>query len=131
MPVLVRHLGTVRVGAAIRRGEASYNAHPAVVIGIQKQPGANTLELTERIDRELATLKKSLPPGMTIHGNVFRQADFIERAVHNVSTALRDGVILVLLIVVIFLASVRASLITIVAIPLSLVTAIFALSAVG
>jgi CzcA family heavy metal efflux pump len=131
VPVLVRHVGTVRVGAAIRRGEGSYNAQPAVVVGIQKQPGTNTLELTERIDAELAALKKSMPAGMSIHTNVFRQADFIERAVHNVSAALRDGVLLVLVIVVIFLASLRASLITIVAIPLSLVTAIFALSAVG
>ena len=131
VPVLVRHLGAVRVGAAIKRGEGSYDAKPAVVVGIQKQPGTNTLELTERIDRELAALASTLPRGMTVHSNVFRQADFIERAVHNVSAALRDGVLLVLLVVVIFLASMRASLITIVAIPLSLVTAVFALSAVG
>jgi CzcA family heavy metal efflux pump len=130
-PVLVRQLGSVRVGAAIRRGEGSYNAQPAVVVGIQKQPGANTLELTRRIEAELAAMKKTLPPAMAIHANVFRQADFIERSVHNVTAALRDGVLLVLLIVLLFLASVRASLITIVAIPLSLVTAVVALASVG
>lgn len=130
-PVLVRHLGEVRVGAALRRGEGSYGGRSAVVIGVQKQPGVNTLELTRRLDRELDELARTLPPGLAIQRDVFRQADFIEVAVKNVLGALRDGVLLVLLIVVVFLASGRASAITIVAIPLSLVTAVFALSAFG
>lgn len=129
--VLVRHLGDVRLGAALRRGEGSYGGLPAVVVGIQKQPGANTLELTQRIDQELDELSHAMPAGMSIQRNVFRQADFIEVAVANVLAALRDGVVLVLLIVLLFLASGRASAITIVAIPLSLVTAVFALSAFG
>lgn len=130
-PVLVRHLGDVRVGAALRRGEGSFGGKPAVVVGIQKQPGANTLELTERIDTELDELSRTLPKGLAIQRNVFRQADFIEVAVKNVLTVLRDGIVLVLLIVFAFLASGRASAITIVAIPLSLVSAVFALSAFG
>jgi len=130
-PVLIRHLGEVRVGAALRRGEGSYRGSPAVVVGIQKQPGTNTLELTQRIDHELDELARTLPEGMTIQRNIFRQADFIDVAVSNVLAALRDGVVLVLLIVLAFLASGRASAITIVAIPLSLVTAVFALSAFG
>jgi CzcA family heavy metal efflux pump len=130
-PVLVRHVGDVRVGAALKRGEGSYNAEPAVVLGIQKQPGANTLDLTKRIDRALDEIGRTLPEGMTIHRDVFRQADFIEVAIRNVTTALRDGIGLVLIIVLVFLASGRASLITIVAIPLSLVVAVFALSAFG
>ena len=130
-PVLVRDLGEVRTGAALRRGEGSYRAQPAVVVGIQKQPGANTLELTRRIEQELDALARTLPPGLHLQRNVFRQAEFIELAVHNVVAALRDGVVLVLIIVLAFLASVRASAITLIAIPLSLVTAIFALSAVG
>ncbi len=130
-PVLVRHLGEVTVGAALKRGEASYGASPAVVVGIQKQPGSNTLDLTARLDRELDELGAALPAGMTIQRNVFRQADFIQVAVRNVRRALRDGVILVLVIVLAFLASARASLITAVAIPLSLVTAIVALSFFG
>lgn len=130
-PVLVRHLGEVRVGAALRRGEGSYGGRSAIVVGIQKQPGANTIELTGRIDRELDDLSRTLPAGLTIQRDVFRQADFIEVAVRNVTAALRDGVVLVILIVLAFLASGRASAITIVAIPLSLVTAVFALSAFG
>ena len=129
--ILVRHLGDVRLGAALRRGEGSYGGRPAVIVGIQKQPGTNTLELTERIDRELDELSRTLPEGLRLERDVFRQADFIEVAVENVLAALRDGVALVLLIVLLFLASGRASMITIVAIPLSLVTAVFALSAFG
>jgi hypothetical protein len=113
------------------RGEGSYDGRPAVIVGIQKQPGTNTLELTERIDRELDELERTLPAGLRLERDVFRQADFIEVAVENVLAALRDGVALVLLIVLLFLASGRASAITIVAIPLSLVTAVFALSAFG
>jgi CzcA family heavy metal efflux pump len=130
-PVLVRHLGEVRMGAALRRGEGSYGGSPAVVVGLQKQPGANTLELTGRIERELDELERTLPAGLELRRNVFRQADFIEVAVHNVLAALRDGVLLVLLVVLLFLASARASAITIVAIPLSLVTAVFTLAAFG
>lgn len=130
-PVLVRDLGEVQLGAALRRGEGSYRGQPAVVVGIQKQPGTNTLELTKRIDRELDELTRSLPDGLEIRRNIFRQSDFIEVAVKNVAVALRDGVVLVLLIVLLFLASGRASLITIVAIPLSLVIAVFVLSAFG
>ena len=129
--ILVRHLGDIRLGAALRRGEGSYDGRPAVIVGIQKQPGTNTLELTERIDRELDELSRTLPEGLRLERDVFRQADFIEVAVENVLAALRDGVALVLLIVLLFLASGRASMITIVAIPLSLVTAVFALSAFG
>ncbi|MCK6550241.1 efflux RND transporter permease subunit [Myxococcota bacterium] len=130
-PVAVRHVGDVRVGAALRRGEGSYGGTPAVVVGIQKQPGANTLELTERIDAELDALEEALPASLSLKRNVFRQADFIQVAVDNVFAALRDGVLLVLVIVIAFLASGRASGITIVAIPLSLVTSAFVLSSFG
>lgn len=130
-PVLIRHLGDVREGVALRRGEGSYGAKPAVIVGIQKQPGANTLELTARLDQELSLMDRNLPTGLTIRRDIFRQADFIETAIANVRAALRDGVLLVLLIVSVFLASGRASVITLVAIPLSLVTAVFALSFFG
>ncbi len=131
LPVLVRHLGEVTIGAALKRGEGGVNGQPGVVIGIRKQPGANTLELTERIDEVLTTLGSSLPEGMVIHGDLFRQADFIEVAIANVSAALRDGAILVVLIVLLFLASGRATLITALAIPLSLLTAVLAMRLQG
>jgi CzcA family heavy metal efflux pump len=130
-PILLRHLGEVRIGAALRRGEGSYDGKPAVIVGIQKQPATNTLELTQRLDDELDQLDAARPEGLAIHRDVFRQSAFIEVAIANVTEALRDGVLLVFIIVLAFLASGRASVITIVAIPLSLVTAVFVLSAAG
>ncbi len=130
-PVLVRHLGDVRVGAAPKMGEGSQRGRPAVVIGIQKQPGANTLELTERLDAVLDEVQSALPPGMTIERDIFRQADFISVAIRNVMAALRDGALLVVVVVLLFLVSLRATAITILAIPLSLVSAIIVLQMLG
>jgi CzcA family heavy metal efflux pump len=130
-PVLVRDLGEVAVGNAIVRGTASHNARPAVVLAIQKQPGANTLDLTRRLDEAFAALEGELPPGMKLETHVFRQADFIEAAIDNVLAALRDGALLVLAIVFAFLLSARATLVTLVALPLSLLAALLAVRALG
>src|SRR2546425_5646796 len=89
--VLIRDVADVREGGALKRGEGSRSGKPAVIVGIQKQPGANTIELTKRLDRELDALQQELPSGMTIDRRIFRQADFIEVAVDNVIKALRDG----------------------------------------
>ena len=129
--VLVRHVAEVVVGAAPKRGTAAANGRPAVVMGIQKQPMANTLALTEAIDAVLAEMQATLPEGMTIETHVFRQADFISLAIDNLTAALRDGAILVVAIVFAFLMSLRATLITLVAIPLSLVAAVLAMKALG
>lgn len=130
-PVLVRHIGEVRIGAAPKRGTGAFSGKPAVVLGVQKQPGANTLELTRRLDTVFAEIQASLPKGMTVHSRVFRQADFISTSVSNLLAALRDGAILVVAIVFGFLLSTRATAITLVALPLSLVVATLALKAFG
>ena len=130
-PVLIRHVAEVGIGAAPKRGVGSHNGKPAVVLGIQKQPGANTLELTDRLDRTLADIQAGLPAGMKIERHIFRQADFIETSIDNLLVALRDGAILVVAIVFAFLLSARATLITLVAIPLSLVAAILSMKALG
>jgi CzcA family heavy metal efflux pump len=130
-PVLVRQLGDVRVGPAIQIGKGSHDGKPAVVIGIHKQPGANTLELTRKLDKVLDDLQATLPQGMEIDRSTFRQADFIDVAVRNVLGSLRDGAVLVIAIVFLFLASLRATGITVLAIPLSLVTAVLAMRALG
>ena len=129
--VLVRDLAEVRQGAALKRGEGSRNGKPAIIVGVQKQPGANTVELTARLDRELDALQRELPPGVTIDRRIFRQADFIEVAVGNVVAALRDGGLLVVAVVLIFLANLRAAAITLVAMPLSLAAAVLVLRAFG
>ncbi len=130
-PVLVRHLAEVKIGPAPMRGTAAYNGQSAIVLGIQKQPGANTLELTERLDSVLANIQASLPAGMEIESHLFRQADFISVSIDNLLAALLDGAILVVAIVFIFLASGRATAITLVALPLSLLAAVLVLKAMG
>lgn len=127
--VLVRDIADVREGGAFKRGEGSRNGKPAVIVGVQKQPGANTVELTARLDRELDALQQELPHGMTIDRRIFRQSDFIEVAIRNVINALRDGGLLVIVIVVFFLANLRAAAITLTAMPLSLAAAVLALRA--
>jgi CzcA family heavy metal efflux pump len=129
--VLIRDIADVREGAALKRGEGSRNGKPAVIVGVQKQPGANTVELTARLDRELDALQRDLPRGMTIDRRIFRQADFIEVAVRNVRNALRDGGLLVVAIVILFLANMRAAAITLTAMPLSIATAILVMRAFG
>ena len=129
--VLVRDIADVREGAALKRGEGSRNGKPAVIIGVQKQPGANTVELTARLDRSLETLQSELPDGMKIDRRIFRQGDFIQVAVDNVIRALRDGGLLVVAIVLFFLANLRAAAITLTAIPLSLAAAVLVLRAFG
>src|SRR3954471_6284894 len=130
-PVLVRDVAEVRVGPALKRGEGSHNGEPAVILGIQKQPGANTLELTRTLDATLDDIQRTLPAGMTIDRHIFRQADFIERAVTNLEHALRDGGILVIIVVIVFLMNLRAAAITLIAIPLSLVSAVLTMNYFG
>jgi CzcA family heavy metal efflux pump len=130
-PVFVRELGTVALGAGPTRGLGAHNGRPAVVLAIQKQPGANTLALTRELDDAFARLQAELPEGMQLETRVFRQADFIERAVSNLVAALRDGSLLIVLIVFAFLASVRATLVTLVALPLSVLAAILVLKVSG
>jgi Cu/Ag efflux pump CusA len=91
---------------------------------VQKQPGANTIQVTRRLDRELDTLQQELPPGITIDRRIFRQSDFIQVAVDNVVDALRNGAILVIVVVLLFLANLRAAGITLTAMPLSLAAAV-------
>jgi copper/silver efflux system protein len=130
-PVLIRDVADVRIGPGVPLGRGSANAQPAVILSVQKQPDTNTLELTARIDRTLAEIEETLPPGMAINRGIFRQATFIETAVDNVLEALRDGAVLVIIILFIFLWSFRTTFISVLAIPLSLVTAVFALKLLG
>jgi CzcA family heavy metal efflux pump len=129
--VRVSDLGRVKVGDAPRRGSASINGDPGVLLGVQRQPGANTLELTRRLDAALAELERELPAGMALKRDLMRQADFIEAAVHNVAIALRDGAVLVVLIVGLFLMNVRSTFITLTALPLALLAAIGVLHWMG
>ena len=130
-PVTVGQVAEVRFGAGLPRGDASANAKPAVVLSIQKQPNANTLELTRQIDRALIEISKSLPSDVKINRDLFRQSTFIEAAVDNVVVALRDGGILVFVVLLAFLLNIRATIISLMAIPLSFVISMLVLNYFG
>ncbi len=130
-PLRVGDLARVAWGPEPARGTASYRNRPAVVLSVQKQPAANTLELTAAIDRALDRLQLSLPEGAVLEKENFRQADFIEVAIHNVTEALRDGAILVIVVLALFLGSLRTTFISALAIPLSLVSSLLFLSLFG
>ena len=140
VPIKISDLGTIQEGAAIKRGTAASSrrgpnwepiTEKGVIIAIQKQPGANTLELTERLDEILEDIQESLPKGMLINKTLFRQANFIRISVDNTLEALRDGGLMVIVVVVVFLASLKASFITLLAIPLSLIVSILVLKFFG
>ncbi len=120
-PVLVRDVASVREGGApIKRGDGSMNGRPAVIMAIQKQPGADTRSLTDRIDQTIAGLRPTLPKDLVINADLFRQAHFIENAINNVTESLLEGAILVSIVLILFLWNVRTALITLTALPLSL-----------
>jgi CzcA family heavy metal efflux pump len=130
-PVRLNDVAEVIIGAAVKMGYASKNASPAIIVSVSKQPNTNTLELTERIDANLARLKQSLPPDVKIDTKIFRQADFIETSVSNVQRALIEGAIFVVIILFLFLGSFRTTIISLMAIPLSLLGAIIVMKALG
>jgi len=131
VPILLRDVATVAVGPAPRLGSGSIDGQPGVVLSVQKQPGASTLALTARIRTELDAIRATLPANMTVHDELFRQADFIEVAIGNMLEVLRDGGLLVTVVLFLFLWNVRTTLISLAAIPLSLVVALLALQALG
>src|SRR5215831_17592866 len=131
VPVLVKNIATIRFGAALKRGDGSFNMQLDVVATIQKQPNANTLEVTQQIDEALASLKSTLPDDVTIETKAFQQAAFIHRAIGNVKEALAEGGILVAVILFLFLWNIRTTVISLTAIPLSLITAVIAMTYFG
>ena len=123
--IRLEQLGDVRIGPKVRRGMASVNTQEAVILTVQKQPDADTLELTAQIDGVLDEIEATLPQGLQIERLIFRQSDFIGAAVNNVLTALRDGAFLVVVILFLFLLNFRTTLISVLAIPLSLIFTIY------
>lgn len=130
-PVRINDVAEVKIGAAPKLGYASGNAKPAIIISISKQPNANTLEVTKRIEDNLSELQKTLPADVVLDTKIFRQADFIGTSVKNVQNALIEGGIFVIIILFLFLGSFRTTLISLLAIPLSLLGAILVLKYLG
>ncbi|MEI7581307.1 efflux RND transporter permease subunit [Runella sp.] len=121
VPVLLSQVADVQFGAAPKRGDAGINGKPAVILAIEKQPGTNTVALTDEIEKACANLQTSLPKDIKLNPKIFQQKSFITNSLDNVIEALRDGFILVVIVLFLFLMNLRTTLITLTAIPLSLV----------
>ncbi len=119
-PVLVSDVAEMKIGSAVKMGHASMNGKPAVIISVSKQPNINTLEVTKNIELNLAEIQKTLPEDVMMDTEIFRQADFIEASVKNVGNALLEGALFVVIVLFLFLGSGRTTIISVVAIPLSL-----------
>lgn len=129
--IRIEDVATVQIGAAPKIGDASNNGQPAVVLSISKQPEVNTLQLTQKIDLALEDVKKTLPPDIHINTRVFRQADFINNSISNIQKVLWEGSAFVVIVLFLFLMNWRATAISLLAIPISLLVAILTLKWLG
>ncbi len=131
VPILLQQVAQVEFAAGVKRGEASFMGKPAVILSVQKQPGVDTVKLTSEVEAALAELNRTMPAGIKADNLLFKQANFIEAAINNVEEALRDGAIMVVIVLFLFLLNVRTTVISLTAIPLSLLAAALVFHAFG
>ena len=132
VPVLLSDIATVQIGPKEPKlGLASERAKSAVLVTITKQPNTNTLELTDKLDQAIVDLQKTLPSDVKISSDIFRQSRFIESSISNIQKALFEGAIFVVIVLFFFLMNVRTTIISLVALPLSLLVAILTLHGLG
>jgi CzcA family heavy metal efflux pump len=131
IPIPLERVAEVRFGPEFPRGDSAYMGQPAIIGTVSKLFGVDTLTVTSKVEQALEEIRKSLPQGVQMHTQVFRQADFIESSITNLRRALLEGAVVVTIVVVFFLFNVRASLITLTAMPLSLILGILILKAFG
>ncbi len=129
--IRVKDVAEVKIGASDKIGDGSLNASPAVVLTISKQPDVNTLDLTERLDATIADLQRTLPQSVKIHKNIFRQSDFIEASISNLNQTLLEGAFFVVVILFVFLMNWRTTIISLLAIPISLMASVIILKSLG
>lgn len=129
--IKIKDVASVQIGAADKIGDGSLNADPAVILTISKQPDVNTLELTERLDEAIADLNTTLPESVEIKSHIFRQANFIEASINNLNQTLLEGAFFVMIVLFVFLMNWRTTVISLVAIPVSLLVSIIVLKFLG
>lgn len=128
----VGHVARVKTGGAEPRiGAASVKGEPAVIITVTKQPGAGTIGLTDRIDTELADVAETMNPDIVMHTDIFRQASFIDTSINNLQRTLLEGAIFVAIVLFFFLMNVRTTLISLVALPMSILITLLILHLFG
>ncbi len=130
-PVTLADVAEIKTGAAVKLGTASQNGRPAVIISISKQPDINTLKVTRAIEDNLKSVAESLPDDVRLDTRIFRQADFIQASVGNVGRSLLEGAVFVIVILFLFLGNFRTTIISVVAIPISLLATLIVLYALG
>jgi CzcA family heavy metal efflux pump len=130
-PVLIRDVAEIKIGASLKIGDGSLNGKPAVIMTVMKQPSTNTLALTKAIDTSIAEIQKNLPKDVHINTRIFRQADFINASISNIQKTLLEGTAFVIIILFLFLMNWRATFISLLAIPISLIVAILTLKWLG
>ncbi len=132
IPVMLSDIADIRIGnKAPKLGLASERANPAVLVTVTKQPATNTLELTDKLDASIRELQKTLPADVRISTDIFRQSRFINSSIHNIQEALLEGALFVIVVLFFFLMNFRTTLISLVALPLSLLVAILVMHALG
>ena len=129
--IKVKDVAKVKIGVADKIGDGSLNADPAVILTISKQPDVNTLELTERLDEAIMDLKSTLPGSVEIKSHIFRQSNFIEASIENLNQTLVEGAFFVLIVLFVFLMNWRTTVISLVAIPVSLLVSVIVLKLMG
>lgn len=130
-PITIQDVAEVKIGAAPKIGDSGVNAKPSIIITVLKQPNANTLKLTDRIDETLTEIQRQLPDGVEINKHIFRQADFIQASIDNLQKTLLEGAIFVSIILFLFLLNWRTTAISLIAIPISLLVTIIVLKIFG
>ncbi len=132
LPVLLEDVADVRIGAQTPKlGLASERGKPAVLLTVTKQPATSTLNLTAKLEASLKDLQKNLPPDVHVSTDIFRQSRFIESSIGNVKKSLVEGGIFVVIVLILFLANVRTTVISLVTLPLSLVVSLLVLHYMG
>ena len=129
--VRVADIADVVIAPAVKQGYASQNGTPSIILSISKQPGINTLSVTQNIERNLESIAKSLPADVVLDTKIFRQADYIQASVNNVGSSLIEGAVCVILVLFLFLTSIRSTVISLLAIPLSLLGTVIVLYLLG
>lgn len=131
VPIRIKDIAEVKIGSAPKIGEASVKGKPSIIMTIFKQPNANTLSLTEDVDEVMVEILKQLPDGINVDTRIFRQSDFIQASIDNLQKTLLEGAFFVIIVLFLFLMNWRTTLISLLAIPVSLLVTVIVMKILG